>query len=164
LCVLHSYFMFRSYHFECRTEIRLYLLSTSRQIRSWGSSVSVVSHYTLDERCSIRGKGKGFFPLASVSRPAIRPTQTPIQWVPGGRFLGVKRSLYVTLTTHPHLVPRSRMNRRYISSPIGVFMAAAGQFYFTPRQIPLQYLPFGHDSFLPYPLQFTLLESSFDAS
>jgi hypothetical protein len=23
------------------------------------------------------------FPLASVSRPALRPTQPPIQWVPG---------------------------------------------------------------------------------
>jgi len=23
------------------------------------------------------------FPLASVSRPALRPTQPPVQWVPG---------------------------------------------------------------------------------
>jgi hypothetical protein len=26
------------------------------------------------------------FPLASVSRPALRPTQPPVQWVPGGYF------------------------------------------------------------------------------
>jgi hypothetical protein len=52
--------------------------------------------------------------LASVSRPALRPTQLPIQWVPG-----VKRSRGVMLTTHPHLVPRSMMIRSYkpTSSP-----------------------------------------------
>jgi hypothetical protein len=30
---------------------------------------------------------------------------------------GVKRGRAVTLTTYPHLVPRSRMSRSYISSP-----------------------------------------------
>jgi len=30
---------------------------------------------------------------------------------------GVKRGWGVTLTTHPHLVPRSRMSRSYTSSP-----------------------------------------------
>jgi hypothetical protein len=35
----------------------------------------------------------------------------------GGPFQGVKRGRGVTLTTHPHLVPRSRMSRSYISSP-----------------------------------------------
>jgi hypothetical protein len=34
----------------------------------------------------------------------------------GGPFAGVKRGRGVTLTTHPHIVPRSRM-RRYTSSP-----------------------------------------------
>jgi hypothetical protein len=35
----------------------------------------------------------------------------------GGPFPGAKRGRGVTLTTKPHLVPRSRMSRRYISSP-----------------------------------------------
>jgi hypothetical protein len=35
----------------------------------------------------------------------------------GGPFPGAKRGWGVTLTTHPHLVPRSRMNRSYTSSP-----------------------------------------------
>jgi hypothetical protein len=51
------------------------------------------------------------FLLASASRPALRPTQPPVQWVPG-----VKRGRGVTLTTHPHLVPRLRMSRSYICS------------------------------------------------
>jgi len=40
-----------------------------------------------------------------VSRPALRPTQPYTQWV-----LGLKRGRCVTLITHHHLVPRSRMS------------------------------------------------------
>jgi hypothetical protein len=35
----------------------------------------------------------------------------------GGSFPGLKRGRGVTLTTHPRLVPRSRMSRSYTSSP-----------------------------------------------
>jgi len=52
-----------------------------------------------------------------VSRPALGPTQPPVQWVPGVLSPGVKRGRGVTLTTHPHLVPRSWMSRSYTSSP-----------------------------------------------
>jgi hypothetical protein len=57
------------------------------------------------------------FPLSSVSRPALRPTQPPVQWVPGVLSPGVKCGRGLTLTTHPHLVPRSRPSRSYTSSP-----------------------------------------------
>jgi hypothetical protein len=50
------------------------------------------------------------FPLTSVSRPTLRPTQPLVQWLPG-----VKRGRSVTLTTHPHPVPRSWMSRSYTS-------------------------------------------------
>jgi hypothetical protein len=54
---------------------------------------------------------------AFVPRPALRQTQSTIQWVPGVLSLGVKRGRGVTLTTHPHTVPRSRVRRIYMSSP-----------------------------------------------
>jgi hypothetical protein len=65
---------------------------------------------------SIPGKDERIFPLASVSRPALGPTQPPVQWVPAALFPRVKRGRGVTLTTHPHLVPRSWMSRSYTSS------------------------------------------------
>jgi hypothetical protein len=47
------------------------------------------------------------FPLASVSRPDLESTQPPVEWVPWVLSPGVKRGRGVTLTIHPHLVPRS---------------------------------------------------------
>jgi hypothetical protein len=84
-----------------------------------GSSGSVVSGYWLDDRAievwsptAVRA-----FSLTSVSRPALGPIQPPVQWVPGVLSPRIKRGRDVTLTTHPHLVPRSRMSRSYTSSP-----------------------------------------------
>jgi hypothetical protein len=57
------------------------------------------------------------FLLAPASRPALGPTEPPIQWVPGVLSPGVKRGRGVTLTTHPHLASRLRMSRSYTSSP-----------------------------------------------
>jgi hypothetical protein len=58
-----------------------------------------------------------------VSNQALEPTQPPVQWVPGVLSPGVKRGRDVTLTTHPHLVPRSRRSRSYTSSPPRTSMA-----------------------------------------
>jgi hypothetical protein len=66
----------------------------------WGSSVSIVSDYRLDDQGSIPGRGREFFLLP------LRPDQL---WGPSsllsngyqGPFLGVKRNQGVTLTTHP---------------------------------------------------------------
>jgi hypothetical protein len=60
--------------------------------RSRGSSVSIVPGYGLDDRAiEVRSPaGARIFPLASVSRPALGPTQPPVQWVPGVLSLGGK--------------------------------------------------------------------------
>jgi hypothetical protein len=54
-------------------------------------------------------------PVTSASRPALGPTQPPIQWIPGALSPGVKRGRGVILTTHPLLVPRLRKSRSYTS-------------------------------------------------
>jgi hypothetical protein len=71
--------------------------------RSRGSSVSIVSDYGLDDRAiEVRSPaGAEDFPLTSVSRPALGPTQPPVQWVPGVLSPGVKRGRGVMLTTNP---------------------------------------------------------------
>jgi hypothetical protein len=66
------------------------------------------------------------FPPASVSRPALGPTQPPVQWVPGVLSPGLKHGRGVTLTTHRHLVPRSSMSRSDTTLPQTAFMACSG--------------------------------------
>jgi hypothetical protein len=65
-----------------------------------------VSDYGLDDRAiEVRSPTEAEdFLLASASRPALKPTQPPMQWVPVVLSPGVKRGRGVKLTTHPHLV------------------------------------------------------------
>jgi hypothetical protein len=72
----------------------------------WASSISMVSDQRLDDRDSTPGREKMVFPLASVFRPALRSTKSP-----KCSFPGVKHGQVVTPTTHPFLVPRSRMSK-----------------------------------------------------
>jgi hypothetical protein len=96
--------------------------------RSWDSSVSVVSDYMLDEWGSVPGRGKRLF---------LYPLCPDRLWGPpnllhnGYRVLspGVKRGRSVTLTTHPHLVPRSIMSRSYIHLPLVACIAVSDSFY-----------------------------------
>jgi hypothetical protein len=71
-----------------------------------GISASIVTDNALDYRSSIPSRYKMLL-LAPASRPALGPTQPPIQWVPGALSTGVKR-LGRELTSHNHVVPRSR--------------------------------------------------------
>jgi hypothetical protein len=58
-----------------------------------------------------------FRPFCSnIDRPTVGPTQPPVQWVPGGSLPGCGRD--VKLTSHLHIVPRSRMVELYLHSPI----------------------------------------------
>jgi hypothetical protein len=91
-------------------DFSLYNLYSIEYLDDWmmkcvpGSSVSIVSWLRTGrpgDRGSIPGRGERIFPVASVSRPALGPTQPPVQWVPGVLSPGLKRGRGVTLTTHP---------------------------------------------------------------
>jgi hypothetical protein len=51
---------------------------------------------------------------------------TPIQWVPGGPFSGVRRGQGLTLTTNPLLVLSSRMSRSYTFLTLSAYMTYSG--------------------------------------
>jgi hypothetical protein len=80
-----------------------------------------------EARGKIPGRGERIFSVTSVSRPALGPTQPLVQWVPGVLSPGLKRGRGVTLTTHHHLVPRSRMSRSCVSSPQSLSWRVVGQ-------------------------------------
>jgi hypothetical protein len=93
----------------------------------------MVSGYGLDDRAiqgSMPGRGEIIFTLASVSKPALEPTQPPVQWIQGVLSPGLKRGRGVMLTTHPHLVQRWRMCTVRIlrESPCGGGMSALVRF------------------------------------
>jgi hypothetical protein len=52
------------------------------------NSVGIATGYGLDDRGSILERGKILF--STASRPALGPTQPPIEWVPGAISPGVK--------------------------------------------------------------------------
>jgi hypothetical protein len=62
----------------------------------------------LDDRVFESRQGLGISLSTTVSRPALEPTQPPIQGVPGALSLGIKWPVHKA--NHSlHLVPRSRM-------------------------------------------------------
>jgi hypothetical protein len=58
----------------------------------------------------------GIFLFTTAPRTALGPVQPPIRWVPGAPSLGVKRPGH-ELTTHLHLVQRSKNDWSYTSTP-----------------------------------------------
>jgi hypothetical protein len=63
--------------------------------------------------------------FATVSRPTLGPTQSPIQWVPGALSLGGGglSDWGMKLTTHLHLMPKLRIGGAIPPLPEYVFMA-----------------------------------------
>jgi hypothetical protein len=104
----------------CSSSLSLYLKEVDMLSRSWGSSVNIVSDYSLDNRGSIPSRCKGFFlcvQTGSEAHPASCTMGT------GSPFPGAKCGQDMMLTTYPHLVPRSIMSRSYTSSPPSTTMA-----------------------------------------
>ena len=71
------------------------------------SVVGIATRYGLDGP-GIESRWRRDFP--HLSRPALGPTQPPVQWVPG-LSRGVKSGRGVTLTPHPLLLLWSRKSR-----------------------------------------------------
>jgi hypothetical protein len=94
-----------------------------------GGSVSMVSTYT-----GLPGfdpGGKGFFSsLCIQTGSGAHPVSYPMGT--GGPLPRANRGRGMMLTTHPHLLKRSRMKRSYTSSPHWFIRGIAGQlrFYF----------------------------------
>jgi hypothetical protein len=107
---------------ETWLDIQLPILEANVQyVRvSWlGQSVQCLATGWTTGRLSFdsRQRRKNFSSSLSVSRPTLVLTQPPVQWVPGVFSLGLKRGRGVTLTTHHHILQKSRMSRSYIPSP-----------------------------------------------
>ena len=78
-----------------------------------GSIVGIATGYGLDGP-GIESRWGRDFP--HLSRPALGPTQPPVQWVPD-LSQGVKSGRGVTLTPHPFLVPLVMKEQSYTSTP-----------------------------------------------
>jgi hypothetical protein len=72
-----------------------------------GSVVGIATGYVLDGSGIESRWGRDF---SHLSRPALGPTQPPVQWVPGS-FPWVKSGRSMTLTPRPLLVPWSWKGR-----------------------------------------------------
>jgi hypothetical protein len=106
LLVVSACYVPTSLHFSSISECKS-LIFSSYKYKEWepGSSVSSVwlRIWRPGDRGSISGRGERIFPVTSVSRPALEPTQPPVQWIERVLSPGLKRGRGVTLTTHPYL-------------------------------------------------------------
>jgi hypothetical protein len=126
-CSFHNSYPIVSKKLTSARSMLLFVYGCDRVSRVAQSLYCLATGWTTGgDRGSMSGRGGRIFPLASVSKPALWPTQPPVQWVPGALSPGLKRGRGMTLTTHPHLVPRSRTSRSYTSSPPSAFMACSG--------------------------------------
>jgi len=91
------------------------ILLSSHLRRGPGSVVGIATGYGLDGP-GIESRWGRDFP--HLSRLALRPTQPPVQWVPG-LSPGVKSGRAVTLTPHFLLVPCQETVELYLYSHYG---------------------------------------------
>jgi hypothetical protein len=81
---------------------------------SWESAVGFAVDCELEGAGLILGTGDILF--STTSRPALGSTQPPMRRVPEELSIGIKRQ-GVKLTTHDHLVTKSRTLELYLHSP-----------------------------------------------
>jgi hypothetical protein len=88
----------------------------------------LTTDWTTGVRSPAEAKGFSFglcVQTGSEAHPASYPMGTE------GPFLGTMHGWDLLLTTHPHLMPKSRMSSSYISSPNWRLHAITGKLYFT---------------------------------
>jgi hypothetical protein len=87
-------------------------------VKEPGSSVSIVSDYGLDDQAiGVRlSEGTKDFSSNLCVQTGSEAHPASCTMGTGGPFPGARRDRGVMLTTHPNLVPRSRMNRSYTPS------------------------------------------------
>jgi hypothetical protein len=110
-------------------------------IWSWGSSVSIVSDYGLDDQAIGVWSPPGAKDFSSNLCVQTGSEAHPVSCTmgTGSPFPGVKHGRGMTLTTHLHLVPRSRMSRSYTSSPTSTTMACKLLYFFFCDQCVYEY-------------------------
>ena len=101
----------------CYQNMLKYVLIYMNLSKPYGrdESVGTVTGYGLDGPRNESLCGGGDFP--HLSRPALEPTQPPVQWVPG-LSRGLMSGRGVSLTPHPLLVPWSRKSRAIPLLPV----------------------------------------------
>ena len=88
-----------------KTKLRSHIITSG--LSGPGSVVGIATGYGLGSPGIESQWGRDF---THLSRPALGPTQPPVQWVPWS-FPGVKSGRGVNLTPHSLLVPWSRKSR-----------------------------------------------------
>jgi hypothetical protein len=107
---------------------------------SQDSSFDIVTGYRLDGLGLNPGRGKIFL-FSTVSKLALGLIQPSIQWELG-HFLQGLSGQGVKLTTHLHLVPRSRMVELYFHSTICLHGLVHNELY-TGRTFRFYFLFYG---------------------
>ena len=112
--------------FSPKTFMFFYLLLVPTVSCGPGSSVGIATEL----RAGRSGDRIPVWRDFSPSRPALGPTQPPVQWVPG-LSRGVKYGRSVLLTTHPLLLPPSWKSRAiFLPSPWAITGPVTGTLYF----------------------------------
>jgi hypothetical protein len=108
--------------------VRNYFVLLSQKIVSWISSVSIMSDYRLEDRGSIPGRAKGFCPVVSLSRPALRA----IQWVSG-----VKRGRGAWRWPHTPSSVEVENEELYFLSPLAAAWRVTGQRFYHKETVSI---------------------------
>jgi hypothetical protein len=94
-----------------------------KQIWSWGSSVSIVFDYRMDDRGSISGRGNGFFPVACIQASSEVHPAFYSMVIRGNPYRGKS----VTLAWRWLLIPRQCRGQEWVGAKLLSRLASASR-------------------------------------